>query len=202
MISDSADTFEKKLQTGLAVYVHNSIRNIAVRRRDLKSNNIGAIWLEIKQSNSTSKLLGYVYKNPAASTTFRDNFSSMIDAATKVSQNITVLGDFNFNYLKPNEKYQQQWLLTTEQLGLRQLVDRTTRYDQYHKTYSLLGHIYSKDPQSITNIEVLDSGISDHSPIFCSLTLNCPSLIKTDTQQLNLGLLKLLLKQHFCTISL
>ena len=85
---------KEKLHTGLAVYVHNSIRNIVVRRKDLEPNNIEAIWLEIKQSNSTSKLLGYVYKNPKADTTFYDNFTSMIDSATKVSQNITLLGDF------------------------------------------------------------------------------------------------------------
>ena len=169
---------KEKLHTGLAVYVHNSIRNIVVRRKDLEPNNIEAIWLEIKQSNSTSKLLGYVYKNPKADTTFYDNFTSMIDSATKVSQNITLLGDFNFNYLKPNEASQQQWCLTTEQLGLHQLINKPTRYDQHYKTYSLLDHIYSKDPQSITNIEVLDSGISDHSPIFCSLTLKLPKTHK------------------------
>ena len=161
----------EKLQTGLAVYVHNSIRHLVTRRHDIETNKIEAIWLEVKQPKMSSKLLAYVYRNPKADDSFYDHFSDMIDAATKISTDITILGDFNFNLLKPNDKPQQLWSTVTEQFGLTQFVDKPTRYDIQHKTWTLLDHIYSTDKHAVTNAEVSDSSISDHNPIFCNWNL-------------------------------
>ena len=124
-----------------------------------------------------SKLLGYIYRNPAAENSFLDDFTDMIDAATKISNNITLLGDFNFNLLKPNEKPQQCWSAITEQLGLKQFVDKPTRYDIKHNTWTLIDHIYSNESHAITDVEVSDASISDHNPIFCSLALKHTSAI-------------------------
>ena len=161
----------EKLQTGLVLYIHKGIRHLVKRRTDLENNNVEAIWIEVKQSKMASKLLGYIYRNPDAKNCFLDDFTDLIDAASKVSKDITLLGDFNFNLLKPNDKQQQSWSAVTEQLGLKQFVDTPTRYDIRHNTWTLIDHIYSNDNDSITDIQVSDSSISDHKPIFCSWKL-------------------------------
>ena len=161
----------EKLQTGLVLYIHNSIRHLVTRRMDLENNKIEAIWIEIRQPNLCSKLLGYVYRNPAADNSFFDDFTDMIDKAAKITTNITLLGDFNFNLLKPTDKPQQRWSSIIEQLGLKQFVDKPTRYDTQHNTWTLIDHIYSSDSHAITDVKVSNSSISDHNPVFCSWTL-------------------------------
>jgi len=56
----------KQGETGLALYVHNSIQNITTRRTDLESQCIESIWMEIRNPKTPSLLVGYVYRNPAA----------------------------------------------------------------------------------------------------------------------------------------
>ena len=136
------------------MHVHNSIRHLVTRRHNIETNKIEVIWLEVKQPKMSSKLLAYVYRNPAADDSFYDHFSDMIDAATKICTDITILGDLNFNLLKPNEKPQQLWSTVTEQFGLTQFVHKPTRYDIQHKTWTLLDHIYSTDNHSVINAEV------------------------------------------------
>ena len=44
-------------QTGIAVYIHNSIADITHRRQDLESDLVGCIWLELKPSTSAPNIL-------------------------------------------------------------------------------------------------------------------------------------------------
>lgn len=155
----------QKLQTGLAVYIHNSIRHLVTRRNDIETNKVEAIWLEVKQPKMASKLLAYVYRNPSADTTIFLTWLIMLQKYLKTLQ--------SFNLLKPNDKPQQHWSTITEQFGLTQFVDKPTRYDIRHDTWTLLDHIYSTDQHAIKNVEVSNSSISDHNPIFCNWNLKC-----------------------------
>ena len=43
-------------QTGIAVYIHNSIADITHRRQDLESDLVECIWLELKPSTSAPNI--------------------------------------------------------------------------------------------------------------------------------------------------
>ena len=44
-------------QTGIAVYIHNSIADITHRRQDLESDLVECIWLELKPSTNAPNIL-------------------------------------------------------------------------------------------------------------------------------------------------
>jgi len=54
-------------QTGIAVYIHNSIADITHRRQDLESDLAECIWLELKPSTSAPNIFVCIlYRNPSA----------------------------------------------------------------------------------------------------------------------------------------
>ena len=55
-------------QTAIAVYIHSSIADITHRRKDLESDLVECIWLELKPSTSAPNIFACIlYRNPSAS---------------------------------------------------------------------------------------------------------------------------------------
>ena len=107
-------------QTGIAVYIHNSIADITHRRQDLESDLVECIWLELKPSTSAPNIFVCVlYRNPSASYEWLDKFVQMIDNihTVKPHADILVLGDFNIDLLKPHSSLDS----TITLLGLTQI---------------------------------------------------------------------------------
>ena len=50
-------------QTGIAVYIHNSIADISHRRQDLERDLVECIWLELKPSTNAPNI--FLYRNPS-----------------------------------------------------------------------------------------------------------------------------------------
>ena len=65
--------------TGMALYIHQSIKMFTKRRNDLESEKVECIWVEIKHPASPAVLVGYVYRNPAATPPWFDDFVQMMD---------------------------------------------------------------------------------------------------------------------------
>ena len=99
-----------------------------------------------------------------------DNFVQTIDNIHTVipHADILVLGDFNIDLLKPHSS----WDSTITLLGLTQLVKLPTRITQTSAT--LIDHIYTNNPDVITEVSVPDLSISDHCPISCSRSIKLP----------------------------
>ena len=73
-----------------------------------------------------------------------------------------VLGDFNFDILKPVGS-SRVWIELMESFNPTQLVDKPTRISQHSST--LIGHIFSNAPNNISYISVPHYSISDHLPV-------------------------------------
>ena len=86
----------------------------------------------------------------------------------KPHADILVLGDFNIDLLKPHS----YWNSTITLLGLTQLVKSPTRITQTSAT--LIDHMYTNNPDVITEVSVPDLSISDHCPISCSRSIKLP----------------------------
>ena len=52
--------------TGIAVYVHNSIRDFTHRRYDLESTYVESIWLQVKTGRGPHFLIAFIYRSPSS----------------------------------------------------------------------------------------------------------------------------------------
>ena len=120
----------------MALYIHQSIKTFTKKRNDLASEKVECIWVEIEHPASPAVLVGYVYRNPAATHPWFDDFVQMMDKVCESNPNIVVLADFNTDLLKP----QPTWSSATSLFGLRQQIRCATRITQTSAT--LLDHIY------------------------------------------------------------
>ena len=158
--------------TGIAVYINDNINPFVKRRSDLESKEIECIWLEIKYSMSSPLLLGFMYRHPDSKEDWLDDFVQMMVSVPLNGRNLVLLGDINLNMLQP----QVVWQSTFTMFGLQQLVDKPTRVSSTSAT--LLDHIYTNNSTLLTDVDVLEKGISDHFPTICKWKSRTPKIPK------------------------
>ena len=163
------DANQRKGHTGLVIYIHDSIRHFVRRREDLETDKVEAIWLEIYQKKTTSAFVCFLYRNPASTSDWMDDFMVMMDK-TPVNSDIILTGDFNINLLKQ----QNTWLSVTSMLGLTQLIQDYTR----EKTQTLIDHVYTNNVSKVINPTIVRSYISDHYAIFSTYCAKLPKQSK------------------------
>ena len=158
--------------TGIIVYVNDSLQGITRRRLDLESAEVECVWLELKIPKRSPVFVGILYRNPASTLEWNDDFLRMYDKVHTRKANIVLLGDFNIDFLKPHHS----WEATITTLGLHQLVTSPTRVTA--TTATILDHIYSNSPGLVGNVTIHDLSVSDHSPISCTLSTKIPKIKK------------------------
>ena len=154
---------KQKFETGLVVYVHNSI-NFKIRD-DLCFPNIEIIWLEIICNHKTSDtlLVGFIYRHPKSNSKWYDNFIDMMDRVWLLNKEILLLGDLNIDFFQPCPK----WSNIINAFNLHQCVHSATRTPNSSASSStLIDHLYSSNPSSIFEICVPKISVSDHNAIF------------------------------------
>ena len=148
-------------QTGMGIYVHDSVLASVKRRKDLENDNVECLWIEYRCSlTGPMSLIGFVYRNPASHYSWYDDFVHMMDGVQQLKTDIVLFGDFNIDLLKQTPV---SWDLTTSLFNLHQMVSKPTRITPTSST--LLDHIYTNNMQMVSDLTVSDSGISDHCPI-------------------------------------
>ena len=115
--------------TGLVVYIHSSISKIVRRSPDLESEAVESVWLEI-QTRKSSILVGYIYRNLAATFDWYDQFVTMMDRVQDCKLNVVLLGDFNRDMQKSNPA----WDSTISLFGLDQMITSPTRITPHFST--------------------------------------------------------------------
>jgi len=156
--------------TGVGIYVHESILHTVKRRHDLEPKYVECIWLEVRPCRSSPILVGFVYRNPACTNDWFNDFIDMMDKVNKRNFNTILLGDFNINMLVT----QPQWSHTTEMLGLTQLIQEATRITS--RTSTLLDHIYTNNKSMVLNVLTSNICVSDHKPIICTWRCKIPKM--------------------------
>ena len=145
--------------TGLAVYIPSSISKIVLRRPDPESEAVESVWLEI-QTPKSSILIGYIYRNPAATFDWYDQFVTMMDRVQGCKLNVVLLGDFNIDMQKTNPA----WDSTISLFGLNQMITHHLR-ESLPILQMLIDHSDTSDTSIVSNILVLATGISDQFPV-------------------------------------
>ena len=131
----------------------------AVPAPDLESEAVENVWLEI-QTRKSSILVGYMYRNPAATFDWYDQYVTMMNRVRDCKLNVVLLGDFNTDMQKTNPA----WDSTTSLFGLDQMITSPTRIIPHSST--LTDHI--DDTSIVSNILGPATGISDHFSVCCT----------------------------------
>lgn len=162
-------------QTGLAIYIHNSIQHLITRRQDLESSSdVESMWISVKNGKSSPTLISFIYRNGREEFGWYDQFSTMMDTASPSKNDVILMGDFNIDDFKPHPS----WQCTLSVHGLVQLVKSPTRVTATSST--LIDHIYTNNPTAVFDVCVPTESISDHYPVMCSFNLTIPKIKKQD----------------------
>ena len=133
---------------GIIVYVRDGI--LAKRRKDLETNDISCLWIEICPKIGKSFLVGNMYRPPDSRIEFNDRFEEFIDVVSNQNKEFILLGDFNRNLLNP--EIDRDWGNFTSSLGLTQLISEPTRVT--HESQTLIDHIYTNNEETINSVYV------------------------------------------------
>ena len=149
--------------TGIAAYIHDSIKHNIKRRHDLEYKEIEALWLEIKHEKSVPFLICLIYRNPRTKIAdWQRDFETMLNKIPYNKYELQILGDFNINLKEP----QVEWNAIISQFGLKQLITEHTREKGTSQT--IIDHIYTNHVENVNESKVIKTGISDHFAIFYS----------------------------------
>ena len=91
----------------MGLYVHHSIVCTTKRRADLESERVECMWVEIKHSPSSATLVGYVYRNPAVTYAWFDDFVKMMDKVSEGNSNIVPV---SYTHLRAHETGYPGWI--------------------------------------------------------------------------------------------
>ena len=85
----------------MAFYIENTIH--ALHRKDLDVRSIESLWVEISMKSNNTVLVGGFYRPPNSEVNAFSLIEHSLDQAVDTEiENIVILGDFNEDYLKPN----------------------------------------------------------------------------------------------------
>ncbi|CAC5369237.1 unnamed protein product [Mytilus coruscus] len=174
----SGFTFERKDRKtskggGWINYFSDSIKY--TRRCEFESENIESMWFELFPKHCKSFLLSFIYRPPNSMTSWYDFFENEIEKAYSYNNHIVLTGDFNIDFLQPLHK---KWDCILSVYNIFQLVNEPTRVTKNRVT--LIDHIYSTNPEEITDVNVPAYCPGDHYPV--SFTIKKP-IFKTSVDK-------------------
>ena len=157
-------------ETGLAVYVKDTLKQSVIFRKDLYFKNIECMWIEIiTKKKKSPQLVCFLYRNGKTKLSdYCKDFINMLDHITQIfkSPEILIMGDFNIDLVNPPHK----WMQTLRLHNLISLINTPTRIT--HTTATCIDHCYTNTKKGINNFGIDTLNISDHSLIFCSKSSN------------------------------
>ena len=151
---------------GLLIYVKDEIK--CVRRKDLETDEVECLFLEISPKNGKSFLVGNLYRNSKETVKWNENLENIMENVLQEEKETYILGDVNRDLLNENSK--KSWLEYMEQFGLLQKVMQATRETETSRT--LIDHLYLNTSENLANVTVPKIGLSDHYPIFMTRKMN------------------------------
>lgn len=109
-----------------------------------------------------------VYRPPKFNKDFIQQFSDFLSGLVSRGDRLLIIGDFNIHVCCPSKPLVNDFLLLTESLNLVQYVT-----DPTHNKGHTLDLVFSYG-FSVFNLEILDSGISDHYSLIFESVFTCP----------------------------
>ena len=96
-----------------------------------------------------------------------DEYENQLQIAESSRLDIVLMGDFNIEYIYPDQYKNSKWSKLVKDFCLHQLVDKPTRVT--HTSSTIIDHIYTTCPSKVRDIMVPCVALSDHFPITLTL---------------------------------
>ena len=163
---------------GLMIFIRSDICFHVITRFniDLSSFRTEFMMFKVKINRSWFALAG-IYKPPnILKSQWKFELSSIFDAATTISNDVILLGDFNCDMIEPNKPPMDGRDLCDllDIYNLENLIKSPTRITKTSKT--LLDLILTNNKKRVLSSGVVDVQISDHFLVFTILRLSAPRL--------------------------
>ena len=172
------NSWEHSQVARIILYYKKELEDHVKIRRDLMTMNQADVWIEI--NNKDPLLVGSVYRE----WTSLDGKKSMHDQvgrldilleklkkALQENKTVIYMGDFNVNLdenkTRPDDQLKKTLMNFMGEHGMSQMIKKTTRKRVVGKVLqeSLLDHVYTNNPETIEQIEIKDTSLSDHNMI-------------------------------------
>ena len=141
------------------------------RRPELEISNIETLWTEVTLTNSKPFLICTLYRPPSATSEWIDLLEEELSVAQTTGLEMIIMGDVNIDFQACSNN---KWLNLVQLFDLTQLVTKPTRITPYSST--LIDHVYTTNPENISECYVPSYSISDHFPVCFSRKTNCKIL--------------------------
>ena len=146
---------------------------INVEKKEYLTEEIDEIlWVHVKVKQSF--MLGLVYRAEYTDILKGNGVESTLERnirkANEISNKIIITGDFNIDLSNPENKNTQILNNIYESYGLKQILDKPTRYDKKSAKPALIDHFWLNDHE-LEHVEKVGTfiGISDHLGTFLKL---------------------------------
>ena len=126
------------------------------------------MWTEVTLTNTKPFLICTLYRPPSATSEWIDLLEEELSVAQTTGLEMIIMGDFNIDFQACSNN---KWLNLVQLFDLTQLVTKPTRITQYSST--LIDHVYTTNPENISECYVPSYSISDHFPVCFSRKTNC-----------------------------
>ena len=140
-------------------------------RPELEISNIETLWTEVTLINTKPFLICALYRPPSATSEWIDLLEEELSVAQTTCLETIIMGDVNIDF---QAYLYNKWLNLVQLFDLTQLVTKPTRITPYSST--LIDHVYTTNPEHISECYVPSYSISDQFTVCFSRKTNCKIL--------------------------
>jgi len=166
---------------GTAIYINEQIKFI--ERTDIKFNfpNCEACFVEISCENEKQNhIIGALYRHPNHNARlFTSYLRDFLEVFTTKNIKLTLMGDINIDLNKSNLA-SNEYVNTLHSVGFSTIINQPTRIFHYvnsnNVSCSTLDHIITNSSSCFNKTGILIADISDHLPVFGTLSLTNPHI--------------------------
>ena len=131
------------------------------------------MWVKIKHPTSPAVLVGYVYRNPAATHPWFDDFVQKMDKVCESNPNIVLVGDLNIDLLTSTYPVFCYFFVC--------FAPTNTLCNKNNSNFCYIAHsyiyIHTNNEQMLSNVRISHISVSDHCPVICTWSCKQPQNI-------------------------
>ena len=158
---------------GVAIYISSKLQCEPCSVQ-YKLTSSECLWLEVSENiRKPIFIVGVVYRHPVQTNfnEFLESFSNSLLSLSNSKKVFYILGDFNINIMQENRsKCANDYINLIVRNGAAPIITIPTRVTA--TSYTLLDHIITNNMDQVISPAVIETDITDHYPILC--TVNKP----------------------------
>ena len=161
------NTEQVKSGGGLAFYVKNDINfsKMELLKHNVRTSDIEIQWLTLTPPKSKKIIIGNLYRPPNGRVgIFLETLSKAVEEISGLTYHETyIMGDANIDFSKTNDKSRNSLNALMNYVGLKQIINETTRFSR--QSNSVIDLIFTNS-NKISDSGTKHLNISDHELIF------------------------------------